>query len=257
MSSKRPALDTIQGDLGGSSPDSKRRRTEQIDAQLSENSFGVHYAQVLTPQPTSETSSHTFAGFETECSQPAAPYNEPFPPSIDDDFLAMDQLIDFSDSFEVESGEKGQPLFGDLSKANTGAACDIEVIENAIFTKSMDEKVLDQLMEEMVATEDGEPPSSVLRAVDRSSRSAEDFDPKLQHSPVSDNSTGKYLAKEEESLDYEVDWNPVCQFSRQIGGSSSQGPSGTTYRKSLAAPSTTPSTLQPSNTKPSPGTWAA
>ncbi|KFH41234.1 hypothetical protein ACRE_080540 [Hapsidospora chrysogenum ATCC 11550] len=166
----------------------------------------------------------------------------------------MDQLIDFTDPFKVASGEKGQPLFGDVSKANLGAACDIEGVENDISTKSMDEKLLDQLMEEMIATENGEPPSSVLRALDRSSRSAEDFDPKLQHSPVSDNSTGKYSTQKEETLDYEVDWDPVRHFSRQIRGSSSQGPSGTTHRKSLAAQNTTPSTFQPSGTKSSPGT---
>lgn len=60
------------------------------------------------------------------------------------------------------------------------------------------------------------PPSSVLRYHDRNSRSAEEYDPNLQHSPVSTSAYPTVKESNQHLLETEVDWGPVRKYSQNV-----------------------------------------
>lgn len=70
-----------------------------------------------------------------------------------------------------------------------------------------------------------EPPASVLRHHDRSSRSADEFDPKLQYStPLTSPQSAKGLCNQPANiLETDVDWEPVREHSRPTTTSGANG----------------------------------
>lgn len=60
------------------------------------------------------------------------------------------------------------------------------------------------------------PPSSVVRNHDRSSRSAEDYDPKLQYSPVAGGTRAATTTFDQQVPETDVDWEPVRKHSHQF-----------------------------------------
>jgi hypothetical protein len=60
------------------------------------------------------------------------------------------------------------------------------------------------------------PPSSVVRNHDRSSRSAEDYDSKLQYSPVTGGTRAPTTTSDQQVPEADVDWEPVRKHSHQF-----------------------------------------
>lgn len=224
-------------------PSPKRCQVLSADDMALGDQLGVEGGQMLTPQTTFGTAESNAIGLDTEASQPTLP----------EDWLDLDQLDEFVDPFEDDECEQKQPLAKDLAQAKPETGCPFSPKERTHSMGSIDDEALHGLMDEIFEMETGEPPSSVLRAMDRSSRSADEFDPKLQYSPVSIDSSKKHSTKGEQELDYEVDWSPIRQFSRQSTKNASQDGSGAGHQgrvKNSQTEGTSPSTLRSLNTVP-------
>lgn len=84
-----------------------------------------------------------------------------------------------------------------------------------------------------------EPPSSILRNRDRSSRSAEEYDPALQHSPVPTYARSAIAAPDQQISETEVDWEHVRNRSHRLSGSATEANCG-----SIPLASSSPCTLR-------------
>lgn len=99
--------------------------------------------------------------------------------------------------------------------------------------EDIDEKDLHSLLDKPIYQE---PPSSVLRVHnrspdDRTSRSAEEFDPQLQHSPVPTVSSYTIAGSDQQLLESDVDWSPVLENPVHSPGDNSRPQSANTYGK--------------------------
>lgn len=248
MSSKRQASDSTHGRVDHRSSNVKRRQIEPPHYPLFESRLDIGSGQFFTPQATFGTGEDIFTGLDAEASHPYSRLSQVPLLSPDENWLDANQFAEFFEPF-VESGDDQEQA---SAEAKPGVGCGAAPKERTLSTESMDEVALDELMGEMTGMENAEPPTSVPRALHRSSRSTEDFDPNLQHSPVSASSPGKHLTTDEQGLEYEVDWNPVHQFSHQTAKDPSRDGSSATHRSQIQnspLQSTSLATLRSSNTE--------
>ncbi|KAI5464058.1 hypothetical protein BGZ63DRAFT_439154 [Mariannaea sp. PMI_226] len=129
---------------------------------------------------------------------------------------AIEKLDDLDD-WDVEINEEGKilthtrvPDHGDIRDPFSISEWDF------------DEKTLDEIMEGFFEEKADIPSSSVIRAYDSKSRSAEEFDPNLQHSSPSFGSRTAITDREDKPLEKDVDWAPVheCTQTMQKQGTS-------------------------------------
>lgn len=250
MPSKRRVSGTAPGGSDDGLFSSKRCRTQPFDDSIFGNQLDVQVGSVIAAQTPFGTTESAISGLATEASQPISRSSQAFP-RLPEDWLDLDQLTDFFDPFEENECEQEQAPAKDVLEANPDSGCQLSK-GRPLSTGSIGDATLHELMDEMVEMEIVEPPLSALRAMDRSSRSVEDFDPRLQHSPVSANSLEKHSTKEEKELDYEIDWNPVHRFSRQSVNNAFRIISDCDHQNQVQdsqAQSSSPSTLRSLNTR--------
>ncbi|KPM36506.1 hypothetical protein AK830_g10058 [Neonectria ditissima] len=88
--------------------------------------------------------------------------------------------------------------------------------EETSYLEDFDDQAVEELLEDCTWKADQIPPSSVVRACDRDSRSAEEFDPNLQHSPLCSSSSTTALIKDDILLNHETDWSQVHECAQMM-----------------------------------------
>ncbi|KAH7176620.1 hypothetical protein EDB81DRAFT_875421 [Dactylonectria macrodidyma] len=101
--------------------------------------------------------------------------------------------------------------------------------EDTFSLADLDEETIAELLSESSLQVNQRPPSSVVRAYDRDSRSANEFDPGLQHSsPYTETLAVAVPFKDDSPLEQEVDWAHVHERAHSLmNGNSPSGSEGT------------------------------
>ncbi|KAK7415194.1 hypothetical protein QQX98_006040 [Neonectria punicea] len=88
--------------------------------------------------------------------------------------------------------------------------------EGTFCLDDFDDAAMAELLEDSAEKADQIPPSSMVRACDRDSRSAEEFDPDLQHSPLCSSSSLAVRTKDDMLLNQDTDWSHVHECAQKM-----------------------------------------
>lgn len=194
-------------DLGANAP--KRRRLSSCDTQ---KPVPIHHDQHLSRSPT------PLDDFEVATLRTS--WTSALPPSANIDFnhIPRPQISQVTGTilqphlpgpsglgeFEDIDIDKEFADFEEKDSGCSGADYDQYSLQDS------DEEAMAKLLYAASAPEPLDPPSSIVRAHDRDSRSADEFDCKLQYSPPNSGSPFK-ASQDEQTPEEEVDWEHILR----------------------------------------------
>lgn len=117
--------------------------------------------------------------------------------------------------------------------------------EETFSLTDFDEETMTELLNGPSCQGTQRPPSSVVRAYDRDSRSADEFDPNLQHSSPSSSVGLAILVKDDSPLKQDVDWGQVHECAQLPKVNSAPGSHDTRTLQSIGCESTQLTSLSP------------
>ncbi|KAH6887990.1 hypothetical protein B0T10DRAFT_65092 [Thelonectria olida] len=124
-----------------------------------------------------------------------------------------------------EDWDMDEDAFEELLSSIPNNEDDLEEFLNSLSDEGQD---IEELLNTLPSHETKNPPSSVVRAYDCDSRSAEDFDANLQHSPFSTGPSATINDNNDSLLDEDIDWAAVHESTRIMrkpdGSSGAQEP---------------------------------
>ncbi|KAH8677135.1 hypothetical protein BGZ61DRAFT_591132 [Ilyonectria robusta] len=117
--------------------------------------------------------------------------------------------------------------------------------EETFSLTDFDEETMIELLNGASCKETQRPPSSVVRAYDCDSRSADEFDSNLQHSSPSSSVGLGILVKDDSPLEQDVDWGQVHERAQLPKANSTPSSQGTRTLQSIGCESTQLTSLSP------------
>lgn len=132
-------------------------------------------------------------------------------------------LMSFDEFDSIDIDKEFAAFEGEMS-SHTEAADDDNASEY-FGSEEFDDDAMAELLDTIAVQEPHHPPSSVVRAHDHDSRSADEFDTDLQYSPPRPSSTLSATSRDDQSLQQEVDWEPVLRHASKYHADWSQRPS--------------------------------